>query len=194
MPQFAASDRLDAPPPAQIVANAPPEPRLEQEFRFSQQIIPLDDGRTLLRLRDTPKLRVNTRTMEFDVEDWGIHMSCDKVEDLPRQIARRFLTLFSKADQDMIDSEERLEWLRILDKVDYTQFSIERSAPHYVEGTLLKKHPFTVEWNDGATEVLPPALASVFYPLDPGDSFSAFVKMGKDNHAIGIERVCLISA
>jgi hypothetical protein len=127
--QYAPSERLDAPPPAQIVAQADPSPKRVQRFTFPQQIIPLDEGRTLLRLRQAPTLKVNTRTMEFEAEDWGITMPCDKVEDLPRQIARRFLTLFSKADQDAMEPQDRLEWLKLLDKVDYTQFSIDCSAP-----------------------------------------------------------------
>lgn len=192
-PQFATSD-LDVRPTTHIVARAEPAPVKSRSFRFPQRIIPLDGGRTLLRLRENPTLTVNSRTMEFDVQDWGIHMRCDQVEDLPRQIARRFLTLFGKADRDEMGPSERLEWLKLLDQVDYTQFSIDRSVPHHVEGTLLKKNPLTVEWNDGATEQLPASVASVFFPLDPGDNFSAFVKMGKENRTINVERVSILAA
>jgi hypothetical protein len=191
-PQFAASERLDTRPPAHVMVDMPPAPR--QNFRFNQQIIPLDDGRTLLRLHEAPNLSVDPRTMEFEIEDWGIRMPCDKVEDLPHQIARKFITLFSKADQELIDSSEQLTWLKILDKVDYTQFIIERSSPHYTEGVLLKKTPLVVKWHDGTTEILPPSLASVFFPLDPDDNFSAYVKIGKGNHTLGIERISLIPA
>jgi hypothetical protein len=193
-PQYARSERLDAPPPTQIVAQADPSPKRAQCFTFPQQIIPLDEGRTLLRLRQPPTLKVNTHTMEFEAEDWGITMPCDKVEDLPRRIARRFLTLFSKADQESMEPQEKLEWLKLLDKVDYAQFSIDRSAPQYLEGTLVGKTPPRVEWHDGATEVLSLSLASSLFPLDPGDNFSAFVKVGRDNRTLSIERVSLIPA
>lgn len=193
-PQYAPSERLDAPPPTQIVAKADPSPKKVQRFTLPQQIIPLDEGRTLLRLRKAPTLKVNTRTMEFEAEEWGITMPCDKVEDLPRQIARRFLTLFSKADQDSMEPQERVEWLKLLDNVDFAQFSIDRSAPQYLEGTLVGKNPPRVEWHDGATEILPLSLASSLFPLDPGDNFSAFVKVGRDNRTLSIERVSLILA
>lgn len=193
-PQFATSDRLDAKAPTHIVAKAEPKPSKAHIFRFPQQIIPLDGGHILLRLREAPIVTVDPRTMEFDVQDWGIHMRCDQVEDLPRQIARRFLTLFSKADRDQLGLSEQIEWLKILDKVDYTQFSVDRSAPHHVEGTLIGKNPLRVEWHDGTNEQLSPSVASMFFPLDPGDTFSAYVKMGKENRTIGIERINILAS
>jgi hypothetical protein len=191
-PQFSTVDGVNPPVPSQLIAEAQPAPKLLKTYRFPQQLIPLDGGKTLLRLRKPLQLFVNQKTLEFDVEDWGIRMHCADVADLPRQIARRFLQLFSKADSRVLSGQETEEWLRILDQVDYTQFCVERSAPHYVEGTLIKKHPLTVEWHDGTTEHLPPTHASVFYPLDHGDQFSAFVKLGRENAVISIERVALI--
>lgn len=190
--QFAASDQLDLPAPPSLIRQADPIPDTPRKFMFRQQIIPLDGGRTLLRLHQPLTLLMNQRTMEFDVEGWNIHMRCAQVDEVPRQIARRFLTLFSKADAGAITPAERIEWLGILDRVDFTQFSVERAAPHYVEGTLQRKLPAVVQWHDGAVEQIPPSLASAFFPLDPGDRFSAFVKLGKDNHALHIERVCLL--
>ena len=52
----------------------------------------------------------------------------------------------------------------------------------------------TIEWHDGTVEVLPLSLSPALYPLEPGDSFSAFVKVGKENRALSIERVSLIPA
>ena len=190
--QFAVSDELGLPAPPSLIRQADPIPDTPRKFRFPQQIIPLDGGRTLLRLHQPLTLLMNQRTLEFDVEGWNIHMPCAQVDEVPRQIARRFLTLFSKADAGAITSAERIEWLGILDRVDFTQFSVERAAPHYVEGTLQKKQPAIVEWHDGTIEQISASLAAAFYPLDPGDRFSAFVKLGKGNHALHIERVCLL--
>jgi hypothetical protein len=190
--QFASSDHFANKVPTQVVVASSVAPSKSITYRFPQQIIPLDDGRTLLRLREAPLLTVDSNQMHFEVENWGIKMNCEDVADLPRQIARRFLTLFSKADNNVIGEEERLEWLRILDFVDCTQFNIERSAPQYAEGTLLKKNPLTVEWHDGSNEVLSPSLASIFFPLNPGDNFSAFIKTGKEQRTLVVERISLI--
>jgi len=167
---------------------------LIRTYDFPQQLIPLDGGKTLLRLRAPLRLAVDRITLEFDVENWGIRMRCDDVHELPRQIARRFLHLFSRADARVLSNQEQADWLKILDQVDYTQFSVERAAPHYVEGTLLKKRPLTVEWHDGVVEHLPASHSPVFFPLDEGDRFSAFAKLGKDNEVYSIERLALIPA
>lgn len=190
---FAASDQLAARPPAFVRVEAAVAPEARQTYRFPQKLIPLDGGTTLLRLREALQLEVDRKRMEFSVEGWGIRMPCAQVEDLPRQIARRFLTLFSKADTETMSSVEKLEWLRILDLVDYTQFAIDRAAPHYTEGTLRGKTPIVIEWHDGTVEQLPGNLAAAFFPLDAGDRFSAFVKSGKDNRTLHVERVCLLS-
>jgi hypothetical protein len=131
--------------------------------------------------------------MEFAVQDWGITMPCDQVHDLPRQIGRRFLSLFSKADSQTLSPTERADWLRILDQVDYSQFSFDRSAPHYTEGKLIGKNPYRVEWHDSSKERLSATVGAALYLLDPGDTFSAFVKGGSGHSTLSIERVTLIS-
>lgn len=191
---FATSDQDELAPPTPAVVAVEQAPRATQSYRFNQRFFPLDDGRTLLRLHEPLTLTLDQRTMDVEVENWGIRMHCGQVEDLPRQIARRFLMLFSKADNDLLTEAEKLQWLNICDHVDVSQFSVDRSAPHYTEGTLKKKLPLTVEWHDGTTESLPVRLAGNFHPLEPGESFSAFVKIGKDGQTLSIERVSLLQA
>lgn len=189
---FATSDRADlAPRPPSVIA-VEPAVKAKQSYRFDQRFFPLDDGRTVLRLNQPLNLVLNPQTMCFEVQDWGITMPAATVEDLPRQVARRFLAFFSKANHQNLDAAEKLQWLRICDQVDVSQFSVDRASPHYSEGTLKKKSPLTVEWHDGTTEHLPQRLAANFFPLDPGDQFSAFVKMGKRNETLQIERISLI--
>jgi hypothetical protein len=190
-PRFAESDSLEMRRPANIVAQQETAIRNARNFRFPQKLIPLDD-RNLLRLRKAPVVTVDTRTMEFDVQNWGIKMPCSEVHELPRQIGRRFLMLFSKGDSQNLSAEERLQWLQVLDQVDYPRFSFDRSAPQYTEGKLVRKNPYKVEWHDGSIEVLPAALGAVLHLLDSGDTFSAFIKAGADNRTLAIERVCLI--
>lgn len=191
-PQYAISDSCNPSQPARITARDENAVKRVQTFQFAQQIFAMDDGQTLLRLHKPLKLIVDRQTAEFDVEGWGIHMQCADVAELPRRIARRFLSFLSKSDAGLLNSREKSEWLDILDQVDTTQFNIDRAAPRYVEGTLKRKSPTVVEWHDGANEQINPALAAVFFPLDPGDRFSAFVKLGKNNNTLKIERVSLI--
>ena len=191
-PSFAESDRSElAPSKPQVVAveKAPTE---IHTYRFPQLFFPLDDGRTLLRLKQPLALQLDKRTMVFEVKDWGIHMEATRAYELPQQIARRFLTLFGRADSQALTAEEKMQWLRICDQVDVEQFNVERAAPHYTEGKVRQKVPLTVEWHDGTTEKLPARLAANFHPLEAGDTFSAFVKMGKGNVTLNLERVSIL--
>ncbi len=131
--------------------------------------------------------------MQFEVEGWNIQMSCAEAPDLPRHIARRFLELFSKADARILSAAEEQDWLSVLDQVDYTQFCIDRAAPHYVEGTLRRQTPVCrVEWHDGELENLDRQAAATLACLEPGQRFAAFAKLGKANEVKWLERVMMV--
>lgn len=171
------------------------EPRRDRKtaYRFAQRVIPLDSGSLLLRLRRPLTLAVNPATMHFEVEGWNIQLPVEEVPDVPRQIARRFIELFSKADARILSDAEETDWLRIVDEVDFTQFSIDRSAPHYVEGTLLRHTPVCrVEWHDGEVTNLAPEVAMALHWMEPDQRFGAFAKLGKDNVIKSLERVTLV--
>jgi hypothetical protein len=191
-PSFAESDRNDLAPSKPQVVAVEKAPKEIHTYRFPQMFFPLDDGRTLLRLNQSLSLSLDKRSMVFEVKDWGIHMEAGRAHELPTQIARRFLTLFGKADSQTLTPEEKIQWLKICDQVDVAQFNVDRSAPHYMEGKVKRKQPLTVEWHDGTSEHLPDRLAANFHPLEAGDTFSAFVKLGKGNTALAIERLSIL--
>lgn len=193
-PSFAESDRNDLVPSKPQVVAVEKAPKEVHTYRFPQLYFPVDDGRTLLRLNSPLSLLLDKRTMVFEVKDWDIFMETGQAHELPKQIARRFLTLFGKADSQTLTPEEKIQWLKICDQVDVAQFNVDRSAPHYMEGKVKRKAPLTVEWHDGTNEQLPARLAANFHPLEAGDNFSAFVKMGKANVSLAIERLTILPA
>jgi hypothetical protein len=108
-------------------------------------------------------------------------------------MTRKFVELFSKSEARCLSDAETRTWVRILDQVDYASFCIERAAPHYVEGTLLRKQPvWRVEWHDGEKTKITPAVAVPLRILNDGDQFGAFVKLGRDNEVKSIERVTIL--
>lgn len=191
---FADSDQSELAPSKPRIVAVEQAPKTTHSYRFNQRLFPLDDGRTLLRLHYPLTLLLDKRTMQFEVQDWGVQMDTAQAHDLPRQIARRFLTFFGKANSQSLTEQEKMQWLRICDQVDVAHFNADRSAPHYTEGTLKKKNPLMVEWHDGVRENLANRLAANFHPLEEGDNFSAFVKMGKGNETLNIERVSILPA
>lgn len=196
--QAATGQRLEYvegynPLPREIRARQEPRADRKTAYRFNQRIIPLDGGSLLLRLRHSLNLAVDPKTMRFEVEGWNIQLPVEAAADVPRQIARRFSELFSKADARILSDAEEQDWLRVLDQVDFTQFSIDRSAPHYVEGILLRHTPVCrVEWHDGETTNLESGAAMALHWMEPNQRFGAFAKLDRDNVVKSLERVTLI--
>lgn len=113
---------------------------------------------------------------------------------LPRAAVRKFLFLLDLAETENLTRLDKATWLRICDWVDFQQFSIDCAAPHYAEGMLCSRGKLTVvEWCNGCRETLDWHVAQALREVDPGERFSAFVKLGKDNKALAIERVSLLS-
>jgi hypothetical protein len=191
--EYAYVDGLNPQLPTKVGVAKEPRADRRISYTFPQTLFPIDGGKTLLRLRSAPVLSVDSGTLEFEIEGWGVRMSCADVHDVPRQIARRFLYLFGKSEQRLLSEQERLGWIEVLDRVDANQFSFDRSAPRYNEGVLLQRNPIVVEWSDGKNEKLDAKIGGALMPLDPGDTFSAYVKLGRDNKSLEIDRVMLIA-
>jgi hypothetical protein len=165
-------------------------------FEFPQTIFPVDGGKVLLRAYDPLKLRMDERSETVTVEGWDISLKCEQVYDLPRYVVRQFLGLLAKSNARTLTNAEQMRWLKILDQVDFQQFCIDRAMPHYLEGTLISRRlgqPSMVEWADGSRNSLHARVALPLTPLEPGDDFAAYVKLGKDNEVISIESVSLLA-
>ena len=161
-------------------------------FAFEQTLIPLEGGRQALKLRKPLHLRINPDTLRFSVEDWGIEMDRLQLPQLPRAAARRFLFLLNAAENESLTETDQAAWLRISDYVDFQEFSIDRSAPRYMEGTLRSNASVViVEWHDGSRETLDWGVAQALSEVNPGERFSAFMKLGKGDKALAVERVSL---
>lgn len=203
MPIFAEIDRAPGfeftRPVPQLVAEAEysgkeaPSAEALHQFEFEQKLITLEGGHSQIRLRKPLLLQIDPNTLKFAVKDWGIQMECVQLDKLPRELARKFLRLWSAADSENLTEAEQADFVRIADYVDFQEFSISRSTPHYMEGTLHHRgNTVLVEWHDGSREVLDWAVSRALNEVDPGERFSAFVKLGKENNSLAIERVSLL--
>jgi hypothetical protein len=164
------------------------------DFVFDQTTIPLEGGNHNFKLLKPLVLRINHSTLRFTVTDWGIEMDCGSLGQLPREIARRFLQLLSGAENESLSEADQAHLLRIADYVDFQQFSINRSAPRYMEGKLISNaENVIVLWHDGSREQIDHNVAKTLSEVNVGEQFSAFVKLGKDDKSRAIERVSLLS-
>ncbi len=164
-------------------------------FVFEQRAFPLEGGRAALRLLKPLQLKVNIDSAKFTVGDWGIEMDIADLPKLPRAVTRLFIRLLHAADNEALTEEEQARWLKITDYVDFQQFTIDRSPPRYMEGRLRTQgEARMVEWHDGQTERLESGVARALSDVEPGERFGAFVKLGKNDRTIDIERVSLLPA
>jgi len=121
---------------AEYTGRTEPSHEAFRDFSFEQTVIPLEGGQHSLRLRKPLVLRINPENLRFLVKDWGIELDCLELSRLPRELARRFLKLLNAAENEDLGESDQADWLRISDYIDFQQFTIDRSAPRYLEGTL----------------------------------------------------------
>jgi len=173
-------------------ATAKKEPKHLLDYEFEQTLIPIEGGRQCLRLLKRLNLRI-TESLRFQVKDWGIEMDCSHLPELPREVARHFFKLLNASENDALTETDQANWIRILDYIDFRQFSIERSPPRYQEGVLQgKAERVIVEWTNGTREQLRACAASALSEINVGERFGAYIKLGQNDETIGIERVSLL--
>jgi hypothetical protein len=188
-----SAESFSRPAPMELLAHHKPVPIARPEFRYRRSLLPIEGGKLLLRLTQFPSIAVNPETLECEVRGWGVKMPTKSVENLPYAMARRFLELFSGADRGTLEGSDEENWSHILDQVDFAAFSVDRAAPHYIEGTLIRTRPIClVEWHDGTRQKINPDAANSLGLVAPGDQFGAFVKLGRDNEVQSIERVTFL--
>ena len=180
--------------PKQLASSEKPKEGIKTTFTFPKRILQIEPGRLQLRLTASPEVEVDPSGLMCEVVDWGVRLPTRQVEQLPSAMARRFLELFSKADQGRLEESEEMEWIRVLERVDFQDFCIARAQPHYMEGELIARQHRTVrvEWHDGCRETLGSSASRALAHLAVGDCFGAWVKLGKDNEPISIENVSIL--
>lgn len=165
-------------------------PSQKMEYELNKRMVSMGDGRLVLHLRQTLLVSLEISTFECEIVGWGIHVPQTDIGNIDRLLARRFLTLFAKADSQSLTKEEQSDWLSILDQVDYDAFCFDRSAPRYLEGKLVRHTPLCfVEWLDGTKEKISPHLSGALKFLEPGEEFGAYVQLDRDAKARSIDRV-----
>lgn len=180
---------------AEYLGRQAPSQEALHQFEFDQTFITLEGGQTQFRILKPLILQIDPKTLRFSVKDWGIEMDCLHLAQLPRELARKLLRMLDDAESERLSEAAQAELVRITDYIDFREFSISRSAPRYMEGTLQSRNQtVTVEWHDGTREVLDWLVGRALSEVDPGERFSAFVKLGKDDKTLSMERVSLLRA
>jgi len=164
-------------------------------FQFDQKIFAWEGGRFKLRLKENPILILNPANLTVEMKDWGLELNMGSAPELPRYIVRRFLFLWSQAQNNALSETDAQSWEKILGLVDMQDFAVQQSEPRYIEGQLLAiRDVLRVQWHDGTFCYIPREFTSRFDLLNEGEFFSAFVKFGRNDEPIAIDRVLPVAA
>jgi hypothetical protein len=118
------------------------------------------------------------------LKGWNIEICPAAQSDfnLDREILRKFLSLYAKAEAGTLSDSEREDWASIVTQVDYQRFCAERSPEVYVEGTLLcrEEDGWRVRWHDGTEQFIQAPIGKALDLLEEGEHFGALVNFGKE--------------
>lgn len=132
-----------------------------------------------------------------DFKGWGIEIRSLNQSDfnLDREIVRRFLKLFSKAEANRLSGGEREDWAAIISQVDYQRFCAERGTDVYLEGTLeeLQADEWLVVWHDGTKQSIPYDIGKALALVDKGERFGAMVKFGLDREVRSLTQLTFLA-
>jgi len=181
------------PVPSEVVATAQPFPETPTAIAELQQQF-FGFGSMILRLEQKPKIAVYAQKQRFEIVDWGINLRFGDQGEIAREMARKFLALFGKAERDELSDAERSEWTRIVQSVDYQKFCAERSPFRYMEGELEKTQArvFVVKWHDGSSVVIDRSTAPELRVLNIRERFSALVKFGEGDKVMALQSVSIL--
>lgn len=129
------------------------------------------------------RLKVVDWNVEFDVED-----------DVRHLIARKYLEMLAKAENDLLSESEQDEWLRLIQYVDYNEFKGQFETARYVWAkVILTDLAPSLLTTDGTTLIFLRSLKSPGLNwLQNGGVVSCRVIFTEDNYIENIQDVELI--
>ncbi|MFP4166641.1 MAG: hypothetical protein ACLFUF_05680 [Opitutales bacterium] len=154
------------------------EREYEFEIDYAHTRFPVE-GDVFVRVADPVnapiRLGYSDKDGTLEVLGWGVSVPLDQAADLPRQIGRRFLELYSKAVTGVLRDDER-QWLRaVSEQIDYHDFAANRKLPRYREATLIRRTPvLLVQFLDDRNVRLDASLTRKLCAIDDGERFGAW--------------------
>src|SRR5262249_54643094 len=155
-------------------------------FRLTQRYF--TSGSHRLVLEKKPEIAFYPGQDEFEIVGWNLKLPRSKQGEIGRELVRKFLILFLRAERSQLSNDEKAEWRTIVEQVDYRQFSIDRAPGRYVEGHLVTsdENSAVIEWHDGSRQKIAGPCVADFRILEPGEQFSAMAWFGRDNIVLRI--------
>ena len=161
---------------------------------FDVQLLPMG-GRSFLHLWQKPRVTLDLTRWKLVAEGWGVEVDPGEAHAIPRELARKFLSLWRKAQQGCLTEQDSAQWLTIVDQVDTARFAADQEPPRYIEAELLERATEPkIRLHDGTLVRLPAHDASLLSLVNQGEWFGAHIKFGRDGGVVSLERPMLIGS
>lgn len=146
-------------------------------MKLSNSAIPMEGGSAPLKLRQLLEIEWDMQAWKGHIEGWGISIDWSELGNIEILIARRFLSLWRRAELGVLTADEKKCWLHITDTTDLGAFYADRELPRYVEGECVRVYPSVrIQWHDSRVETIAPKVAPQFRVLDQGQQFCGHAK------------------
>jgi len=161
---------------------------------FPQAVMPLGEGDKTIRLWSQPTMRYDSARATVELQPWNIRLRMEEAGNIPREIARTFLTLWTKAERQTLSDPEKSRWAEILEQVDFQQFCVEHAPTRYVQGLLKTRTSAatTVLWQDGTEENVTGAPRTALDLVNEGEAFSAHVRFDRRARTAEIANIAIL--
>lgn len=173
--------------------------RVEQTFicetELTNSLFWVEEGTVPLHVLKPIRIRYYEKpTGDFlEVVGWDVQIPLTRSDDLPKLVPRRFLELFSKAQDQSLSEKEDAAFSEVCRQVDYRRFCASRRSSQYREARLIRKNRnLCVEFSHGSREELPPTILKKFHVLEEGDFFSGYFHLNSEGEVIDVERIQLL--
>lgn len=167
-----------------------PKPKTEVtiELEYATKTFPLEGDRKLHAAKPLRFAYVDDAGT-VEICGWDLKVNLDEATDLPRQISRRFIDLFAKAERGDLDEQEEACFDNICEQIDYRRFCADRDMPRYMEALVLRKTPALIRYLGGANIRLEPEIARKIELLDEGEYFGAYFTLDREGQITDIRNV-----
>ncbi|MEZ5329882.1 MAG: hypothetical protein R3F19_32955 [Verrucomicrobiales bacterium] len=170
-----------------------PRQDVEIEFEYATKAFPLGGDQNLYASNPLRFAYVDNSGI-VEILGWNLRVDLNEATDLPRQIARRFLQLFSQAQTGNLSEQDEACFDQICGQIDYRRFCAERDLPRYMEALVVRKSPGLIRYLGGANIRISNEVRDKIGLVDEGEYFGGYFTLDREGHIIDIQNVVFVAS
>lgn len=166
---------------------------IQIEIEYSEKRFDIEPG-VVLEALEPLKLAYRTEGDLLEVVGWGLTVTLGEGASLSWHVGRRFLELFSRAQQMLLSNEEAAIFAEICAQVDYKAFCAARRVPQWRQAWLVRLQPVClIHYGTGRNIKLGPNAACALSLVQPGEYFGGWFSCDKEGTIESIRGVQILA-